>query len=135
MSEVGVVSELTTSLAVEAVAWGRAPRQGGRTVNHRIVCADGFLVSVQASERHYANDSTGKAPYWALGDADIRWPFTTFEVGNPSDDPGPAEVWDEYESGGVWAWVPRVVVADLLDAHGGAVAWEGVPVADSGGAS
>lgn len=120
---------LTTDLAVEAVAWERAPRHIGRSVNQRIVCADGFAVSVQASTRHYANDSSDTAPYWkpdseAGREPPVAYPFTTFEVGNPSTDPDPAEVWDEYESGGVWAWVPRQVVADLLALHGGAVEWE-----------
>lgn len=120
-----VAMTLTTALAVEAVAWERAPRPRGRWVNRRIVCADGYAVSVQASDHHYANDSTGGAPYWNLnGEIEPAYPFTTFEVGYPTDDPQPAEVWDEYEAGGVWAWVPREVVADLLDLHGGAVAWE-----------
>lgn len=116
---------LTTALAVEAVAWERAPRPPGRWVNRRIVCADGYAVSVQASVHHYAHDTSGGAPYWSLETpAPIAYPFTTFEVGNPTSDPEPADVWDEYESGGVWAWVPRQTVADLLDLHGGALAWE-----------
>jgi hypothetical protein len=117
---------LTTALAVEAIAWERAPRYPKRTVNRRVVCADGFAVSVQASRMHYANDQSAEAPYWGTDDDPIFYPFATFEVGNPSADPTPAEVWDEYESGGVWAWVPREVVADLLDSHGGAVSWEHV---------
>ena len=118
------MESLTTALAVEAVAWERAPRHDGGGVNRRIVCADGFKVSVQASRWHYANDLTG-APYWRFGeDVVTDYPFTTFEVGNPSAEPEPAAVWDEYESGGVWAWVPRQIVADLLDLHGGAVAFE-----------
>jgi hypothetical protein len=124
---------LTTALAVEAVAWERAPRYERREVNRRIVCADGFAVSVQASSNHYANDSAPEgrlpnglpadAPYWR-GDEPVAYPFTTFEIGAPTADPEPAEVWDEYDSDGVWAWVPRQTVADLLDAHGGAVSWE-----------
>lgn len=117
---------LTTALAVEAVAWERAPRYPSRTVNRRIVCADGFTVSVQASAHHYAMDSgaDGSGPYWRWKDETPAYPFTTFEIGNPTEDPAPAEVWDEYDNGGVWAMVPRQVVADLLDLHGGAVAWE-----------
>ena len=126
MDSVSNATELTTALAVEAVAWGRAPRHKGNRINRRIVCADGFAVSVQASGWHYANDShpSGKSAYWREPDAEIAYPFTTFEVGNPTEGPEPASVWDEYDSGGVWAWVPRQVVADLLDLHGGAVAWE-----------
>lgn len=116
--------KLTTATAVEMVAYERAPRPTGRSVNQAIVCADGFTVSVQASSMHYAHDSSGEAPYWNLGtDPQIAYPFVTFEVGYPSENP-PADVWDEYDSGGVWAWVPREVVADLLDLHGGAVGWK-----------
>lgn len=124
--EVPTKSPLTTPRAVDAIAWERAPRPTGRSVNQRVVCADGYRVSVQASGHHYANDSSGKAPYWSI-DPVIEYPFTAFEVGNPDAAPEPPEVWDEYESGGVWAWVPRQVVADLLDSHGGAVAWEEPP--------
>jgi hypothetical protein len=118
--------DLTTGLAVEAVAWGRAPRHPGDRINRRIVCADGFKVSAQASSWHYAKDShaSGEAPYWRGLDTEPTYPFVSFEIGNPSSDPEPAEVWDEFEAGGVWAWVPRQAVADLLGAHGGAVAWE-----------
>jgi hypothetical protein len=120
---------LTTELAIEAVEYERAPRHPGRTVNRRIVCADGFKVSVQASTRHYANDSSGEAPYWKPDPAPgqmpvVAYPFTTFEVGNPTSDPEPAEHWEPYDSGGVWAWVPPQLVAELLDTHGGAVGWE-----------
>jgi hypothetical protein len=117
---------LTTALAVEAVAWERAPRYPGRTVNLRVVCADGFSVSVQASNMNYAEDShpSGKAAYWRGLDAEPVYPFTSFEVGYPSADPEPVDVWAEYDNGGVWAWVPRQVVADLLDLHGGAVGWQ-----------
>jgi hypothetical protein len=117
---------LTTSLAMDAIAWGRAPRYPKRSVNRRIVCVDGYRVSVQASDMHYANDShpSGEAAYWRGNDPEIAYPFVTFEIGGVDSDPAPAEAWDEYDNGGVWAWVPRQVVADLLDAHGGAVAWE-----------
>ena len=92
-----------------------------------MVCADGFAVSVQASPMCYANDSRpgeDNAPYWRGNDPKVEYPYTTFEVGNPTADPEPAQVWDEHDSGGVWAWVPRQAVADLLDMHGGAIAWE-----------
>ena len=121
------MSTLTTQLAVEAVAWERAPRyKDGGTVNLRVLCADGYAVSVQASAMHYAHDSheDGSGPYWRYRDETPVYPFVTFEVGNPTADPEPADAWDEYESGGAWATVPRQLVADLLDAHGGAVAWE-----------
>ena len=122
MSEDATQTTLTTETAVEAIAWERAPRYPGSWVNCRVVCADGFTVSVQASNRHYAEDSSGRAPYWT--GANPEYPFIAFEVGHPTEDPAPKRVWSKYDSGGVWAWVPRRVVANLLKYHGGAVAWE-----------
>ena len=115
---------LTTQIAVEAVAWGRAPRYDGGSVNSHIVCADGFTISAQASDMHYAQDShvSGEAAYWRGIDAEPVYPFVTFELGAAHE---ALPELDEWESGGVWAWVPRQVVADLLDSHGGAVAWKG----------
>lgn len=128
MSKSTDLATLTTATAVEAVAWERAPRYPRRSVNRRMECADGFKVSVQASDMHYANDShpSGEAPYWR-GGGEAEYPYTTFEIGGISEDPTPADVWDEYDSDGVWAWVPRQVVADLLETHGGVVAWEEAP--------
>jgi hypothetical protein len=76
---------------------------------------------------HYANDSGPEddaSPYWRGIDAEAIYPFTTFEIGNPGE--ADLSALEEWESGGIWAWVPRTVVADLLDAHGGAVDWEAV---------
>ncbi|MCM0622188.1 hypothetical protein [Nocardioides bruguierae] len=114
-----------TEQFVEAIAWGRAPRYPSRNVNYPVVCADGFTVSVQASSWHYANDShpSGRAAYWrtCTDDEQVVYPFTTFEVGYPTDTL--PDSWEEYGGGGVWAWVPREKVAELLALHGGAVAW------------
>lgn len=92
---------LSTARAVEAVAWGRAPRYKKRTVNRRVVCADGFKVSVQASAMHYANDShpSGEPAYWRMDDVEPAYPFTTFEVGNPSGPLEPADVWEDDNGG------------------------------------
>jgi len=117
-------ANLTTAMAIGAVQWERAPRYNNGFVNRPITCADGFTISVQASSRHYANDSDPErdAPYWRTGirDAAPTYPFTTFELGYPSGDVPELAEWDSL---GVWAWVPRQVVADLLDTHGGAVSW------------
>lgn len=118
-------SRLFTRTALDAVRWERAPRNPGSRVNRRIVCRDGYAVSVQASPDHYANDdSDGEAPYWKGPDPEVAYPFVTVEVGNPTADPEPAAAWEQYESGGVWAWVPIGLVECLLLAHGGAVMWE-----------
>lgn len=123
-----------TETIIDAIAWERAPRYPGRSVNRRVVCADGYTLSIQASYMHYANDSTpvsdneewpqANAPYWHGEEAGVCYPFITFEIGAVESAPEPAEVWDEYDSGGVWSWVPRQVVLDLLNLHGGVVEWE-----------
>lgn len=117
------------SLHLDAVAWERAERYSNARTNLRIVCADGFSVSVQASPRHYSNDShpDGEAPYWR--DDDIDYPFTTFEIGYPSE-PITDPRWSEYDASGgeggpsIWAFVPRQLVADLIDSHGGSTGWQ-----------
>lgn len=125
-----VASSPTTQSALDLIAYERAPRPDGHFVNRRVVCADGFKVSIQASKGHYANDSAPsgeKAPYWrSLRDETVYYPFTSFEIGHPGPEMTEADVLalEECESGGVWAWVPRDAVARLLDAHGGAVTWE-----------
>lgn len=114
---------LSTKLALDAIAYERAPRANG-FVNYRVVCADGFKVSVQASSSHYANDSQpgeDNAPYWRRREDEPIYPFVTFELGAIDDEP---EALAEWESGGVWAWVPRKAVKALLESHGGAVAWD-----------
>lgn len=125
MNQTTDTASLTTQLAVDAIAYERAPRRASRRVNYRIICADGFKVSVQASEMHYATDShpTAEAPYWRDTDAEpIAHPFREFEIGSVSKADVPSL--DEWDSDGVWAWVPRDAVVGLLDSHGGAVAWE-----------
>lgn len=117
---------LTTDLAMQAIAWERAPRHSGSWINRRVVCADGFTVSIQASSGHYANDTPPEgakenAPYWRL-DGTTYYPFRSVEIGNPSE--ADMSALDKRESGGVWAFVPVAAAASLLDAHGGAVRWE-----------
>jgi len=118
MPEVHEVAESTT-IALDMIANERAPKYPNGRVNLRVECADGFKVSIQASSSHYANDSSGKAPYWS--DVPPVHPFVSFELGG-TDDPIPEL--EQWESGGVWAWVPRDAVARMLDAHGGVLAWE-----------
>lgn len=84
-----------------------------------IVCADGFRVSVQASQSNYCEprDDTG--------------PYTHIEAGFPSD-------YDFYlneyaedpdrPSQTVYGWVPVHVIRMCIDAHGGMVAGELPPV-------
>lgn len=100
------LAPVTTALAIAAIAYGRAPRQVGGRINRRVVCGDGFMVSLQASPRHYAADTSDEAPYWSMESLDAYEPLV------------------DYDGSGVWPWVPSEVCAGLLDAHGGAVGWE-----------
>lgn len=119
---------VTTENAIAAIAWGRAPTYPpSHRIIRRIICADGFRISIQASAGHYAEDShpTEEAPYWSHPERDVVYPWTAVEVGAAT---GPvlelAELADDPDSPYIWAWVPIEKAADVLAAHGGAVAWE-----------
>ena len=75
-----------------------------------IVCKDGFVFSVQASESHYSIPRSD--------DADA---YTHFEVGYPSileESLAPyAEELHTTET--VFGWVPLRVIVYLIDKHGG----------------
>lgn len=110
---------------LEAIAWGRAPTYSNGRTAHRILCADGFSVSVQASDRHYSQDSLPgaaipEAPYWC--DRPVEYPWISFEVAYPST---PITGWPEPDDGvtALWAWVPKEQVAALLTEHGGSIGW------------
>lgn len=79
----------------------------------RLVCADGFSVSVQASEFHYCNPRRNEGPH------------SSFELGYPSAHPGDdvmAYVEDaETPLDTVYAYVPYGVVMAMLNSHGGIV--------------
>ena len=96
----------------------------------RIVCKDGFSMSVQASEYHYSSPRITDAP-----------DYETVEVGFPSK----AEVLlNEYVEGGfldgdegpfgrelytssVYPYVPAHVVFEVIDKHGGMVSGGPLP--------
>lgn len=113
--------KLTTETALDLIAHERAPKYRGATgPNKAVRCADGFRVSVQASSMHYAHDSSGgEAPYWSL-DPEIVYPFVSFELGYPTEC---VPCWPDDVDDGVWGFVPRETVAQILEAHGGVVAW------------
>ena len=73
-------------------------------IRPRIVCADGFDVSVQASDGHYCSPRLNVGPY------------SSVEVGYPSS---PIPEMDEYDAGGVFGHVPVEVVDAVLEQHGG----------------
>lgn len=81
----------------------------------KIVCVDGFTMSVQASERNYCSPKDDVGPY------------TEVEVGFPNmydlylheyaEDPlRPTET--------VYGWVPQIIVQLCIDSHGGMVSGE-----------
>lgn len=86
----------------------------------KIVCADGFTMSVQASDFHYCDPRDNCGPY------------TTAEVGFPSaKDPELekfAEDPDALIEGGavqtVYGYVPAEVIMEVIERRGGMVAGE-----------
>ena len=84
----------------------------GGVFTHRLVCHDGFNVSVQASSGHYCAPRQDNEPdYWE------------FELGYPSEDMG--EDFREYQDNPnnptdcVFGYVPVELVQKLVDSHGG----------------
>lgn len=74
-------------------------------------CADGFEVSIQASEFHYCQPRDNSGQYWEV------------ELGFPTSHPGEevaAFAEDENDlTGTVYGYVPIELVDDLLQSHGG----------------
>lgn len=120
----------------------------GMLVTRRIVCADGFSLSVQASWAHYCLDADGRRPSGIDGDPADRnsgssMPYTAVEVGFPSERPepwhctarqdgwdsnndhGPCDGWESYAerdndpTDTVYGFVPVQMVRDLIASHGG----------------
>lgn len=88
---------------------------GGRYASTlpRIVCADGFSVSVQAGALLYSRPR------------DDYGPWTLVEVGYPSERPEPWHVWKllaedpDRPTGTVYGYVPLRLVEELIERHGG----------------
>jgi hypothetical protein len=77
-----------------------------------IVCADGLILSVQASESHYCEPRSNEGPYThvEVGFPSSRQPVLLPYAENP-DDP----------TGTVYAYVPTQVVLDVINEHGGMI--------------
>ena len=76
----------------------------------RVVCADGFSMSVQADEFTYCSprDSVG--------------PWHSVEIGFPSERVEKLMEWaedDDKPTETVYGWVPLEVVAEVVEDHGG----------------
>ena len=97
------------------IVWAESASSAlGRRWHHpvkRIVCNDGFSVSVQASETAYCSPrETAAHPYWA------------FELGFPSEKEETLMQYAEDEdrpTDTVYGYVPVSVVEALIDKHGG----------------
>lgn len=75
-----------------------------------LTCKDGFKVSVQASNFHYCTPRDNKGPY------------STFELGFPSEKQEclmPYVEDADNPTGTVYSQVPKMVVLDLINSHGG----------------
>lgn len=82
-----------------------------QTVRPKVICADGFRISIQASEYHYSTPRVNAAIY------------THVELGFPSGPPT-AEIMEYAEdpedpTGTVYGYVPIELVYELLKLHGG----------------
>jgi hypothetical protein len=86
------------------------PKALSHIIRERIVCADGFQLSVQASEYHYCT------PQEAAG------PWTRVEVGFPSAEPELIMPYAEDPDDPincVYGFVPIELVEQLIGLHGG----------------
>lgn len=87
-----------------------------KPLNPRIICADGFSISVQASQSSY---SSPREDYPGCK-------YELVECGYPSSDPGePLRGYQESLNSDptmdVYPYVPVEVVKELINDHGGAV--------------
>jgi hypothetical protein len=113
------------------LAWYNINKEGERTsskekVNkmikfyEKIVCADGFSMSVQASDTHYSLPRNDSGPY------------TSVEVGYPSSEDSILLQYAENPdrpTETIYSWVPIETVQQCIEAHGGMVSGELPPFA------
>ena len=93
-------------------------------IRPRIICADGFSMSVQASESHYCSPLTT----YSSDDFVNGIPYGFVEIGFPSahEDSLQSYIDGDTEPDGtrtmqmnsVFAYVPLVIVTDIVHAHG-----------------
>ena len=80
-----------------------------KDLHDKIRCADGTVLSVQASHTHYCTPRLDYGPY------------SHVEVGYPTADP--PETWRTYADGEypstVYGYVPVELVREFIDSHGG----------------
>lgn len=77
----------------------------------RVVCADGFVMSVQASDGNYCSPRTTDSDHYAS--VEIGYPSEASEIINQyAEDP-------ESPIDTVYPYVPVEVVDELIESHGG----------------
>ena len=93
-----------------------------RKMYEKVVCADGFTMSVQASEFSYCSPRENSALKY--NEVEVGFPSTAepllLEYAEEPDNP----------TGSVYGWVPSQVVTNVIAKHGGIVSGElppGIP--------
>ncbi len=84
-----------------------------------VECADGFSMSVQASEGNYCSPRDNTGPYTAV---EVGFPSSyDWQLQEYAEDPdNPTE--------SVYGWVPAINIKLCIDSHGGMVAGELPPL-------
>ena len=85
----------------------------------RIVCKDGFSMSVQASKGHYCNPKNDQGPYCEVevGAISNNEPLLSRHAEDPNN---PTKT--------VYGWVPSLTVYKIIEKHGGAISGEVPPM-------
>ena len=87
----------------------KLPAYGDFGKKVRVICKDGFSVSMQASHLHYCTPRKDNADY-----------YEEFEIGFPSEPlPELAEWAEDQDYTGVFGYVPVEELAKVLETHGG----------------
>lgn len=91
-----------------------------RNVRPRVVCADGWHASIQASNFHYCSpreDDAEAYSHWEIGFPKTLDP----ELASYAEDP--ANTLDDSTDYGVFPHTPVGVVVTLINKHGGFAGW------------
>lgn len=91
----------------------------GRPKWGKVHCADGFSMSVQASQRAYCNPRSDTGPW---SEVEVGYPSAYEHCLQPyAEDPGrPTET--------VYGYVPNKLVRSIIEVHGGLVSGEVPPM-------
>ena len=92
-------------------SWKEQEKKVFKRLNEKVVCSDGFTMSVQA----------GETPYCTPRETDAE-SYTEVEVGFPNREESMLAQYAEDPNdltGTVYAWVPRQTVVNVIAKHGG----------------